>query len=163
MSGSTTKKVVVDRFDRAPLRGFVNPHVFLQSDGVELLSQDGSLTVVPFQQIKAVSFVRDIEGQGIFGERREFHARPKSAGLWVELTFRGGERLQGILANDLLLLEPGGFAISPPEVAGNTQRVWVPRSALIALAVLGVVGSPLRRRRPPGEAAPTQQITLFGE
>lgn len=160
MSSSTTKKVVVDRFDRSPLRGFVNPSAFLQPEGVELLSPSGGITLVPYSSVKAVSFVRDMDGEGIFGERREFLSRPKSAGLWVECNFSDGDKLQGIVPNDLLLLETQGVNITPPEIAGNTQRVFVPRQALASVSVLGVVGSPLKRKK---SASETRQITLFGE
>lgn len=160
MSSSTTKKVVIDRFERSPLRGFVNPVTFLSPEGVEILSVNGDVALVPYAQVKAVSFVRDLEGTGVFGERREFLARPKSAGLWIECAFPDGDKLQGIIPNDLASLEPSGFSVMPPELSGNTQRVYVPKSAVRSIQVLGVVGSPLKRKRLPAES---RQITLFEE
>lgn len=161
MSGSTTKKVLLDRFDRAVLRGFVNPQAFLLPEGVELLRPDGSVVAVPYPQVKAISFVRNLDGASVFAERTTFLARPKSAGLWVELAFRDGDKLQGILSNDLLQFESSGLTITPPEVAGNTQRVFVHRTALLGATVLGVIGSPLRLRR--GKPVETGQIRLFEE
>ena len=157
MAASTTKKVLIDRFDRAVVRGFVNPQAMTGEDGVELLSDHGQAAVVPYSQIKALSFVKDWEGKSVLGERREFLARPKAAGLWVELAFRDGDRLEGVISSNLLLLEAVGFAIMPPEAAGNTQKVFVPRLALSAINVLGVVGAK-RARQPRRESA---QITLF--
>jgi len=49
----------------------------------------------------------------------------------------------------------------PPHPYGAQQRVFLPRAALRSVEVLGVVGSPLKRRK--GHAAPEQQIDLFGE
>ena len=49
MSSSTTKKVVVRRFDRENLIGFINPLSYLQPQAVELLKPDGAL--VDIQQL----------------------------------------------------------------------------------------------------------------
>ena len=162
MSGSTTKRVLLERFDREPIRGFVNPQTMLQAGGVEILRPDGSLAVVPFEQIKAVCFVRDLEGDAVFAERTQFATRPKSTGLWVSLEFRDGAHLEGIIPNNLLQLDALGYTLSPPEATGNAQRVFVPRQALKEIQVLGVIGTP----RPPGrrpKPQPVEQIKLFGE
>lgn len=160
MSGSTTKKVILDRYDRERIRGFVQPQSYLQAAGVEVMSQDGSVGLVPYAQIKAVSFVRDLDGHGVFSERREFLARPKPLGLWVELRFRDGDLLQGVLPNNLQMLEPHGYAFSPPDTAGNAQRVFVPRQALVEVLVLGVNGT---RKKPASRPADAQQFRLFEE
>jgi hypothetical protein len=160
VSGSTVKKVIVERFDREKMRGFVSPQAFLLPAGLELLSPDGSLAQVPYEQIKAVSFVRDQDGEGVLAERRTFLARPKTAGLWIELKFRDGEALEGVLPNNLQALDGSGYTISPPEAAGNAQRVFVPRQALSEVTVLGVIGG--KRRRPESGPA-SQQIRLFSE
>lgn len=160
MSGSTAKKVVLERFDRERIRGFVHAQTYLQADGVEVLSPDGSVAVIPYSQVKAVSFVRDLDSGGVLSERREFLARPKTAGIWVELLFRDGDRLEGVLPNNLLLLENHGLTLSPPEAAGNAQRVFVPRLALSQVLVLGVVGG---KRKKPGRDTEPQQIRLFAE
>jgi len=159
VSGSTTKKVILDGFDRERIRGFVQPQSFLQATGVEVMSQDGSVGIVPYSQIKVVSFVRDLSGEGVFSERREFLARPKALGLWVELRFRDGDFLQGVLPNNLQLVEPGGYDFSPPETAGNAQRVFVPRQALSEVSVLGVNGT----KKKPATRPADLQIRLFDE
>ena len=148
------------RFDREVLQGFINPGSFLQSTGVELLSRDGAVSVVPYRQIKAVCFVKDWDGPTVLDERREFLGRPKNAGLWIQVRFRDGDTLEGTVANDLLLMDPAGVTFVPPEANGNSQKVFSPREALVSVAVLGVVGSPLRRRKP---AAAVEQINLFNE
>lgn len=124
------------------------------------MSPDGSVAQIPFSQVKAVSFVRDLDGSGVLSERKEYLARPKTAGLWVELCFRDGDKLEGVLSNNLLLLEPYGFGLTPPEATGNAQRIFVPRQALEEATVLGVVGG--RRKRPERDTE-IRQIRLFGE
>jgi len=156
---STTKKVRISRFDREPLVGFVNPQTYLRPSGVELLTPDGNFSVIPYDEVKAVQFVKDFEPPDPGSERKVFTTRPKMDGLWVRVKFRDGEVMDGILANNLLNLEHQGFTLVPPDPYSNNQRLFLPRIALTELQVLGVVGSPLRRRKP--KAVPKEQIGLF--
>ena len=159
MAGSTSKKVRISRFEREPLLGFVNPQTYLRPAGVELLTPDGNYSVVSYGEVKSVQFVKDFEPPDPATERKVFSTRPKMDGLWVRVKFRDGEVMDGILANNLLLLEAQGFTIVPPDPYSNNQRLFLPRAALAELQVLGVVGSPLRRRKP--KPVPKEQIGLF--
>ena len=159
MAASTNKKVLVHRYDRETLAGHVNPSVYLQPEGVELVTTQGNLLVVPYPDVKSVAFVRDFESAE--PERQVFQTRPKMQGLWVSLQFRDGERIEGMVPNNLLLLETIGITITPPDPFGNQQRIFVPRTSLAAVEVLGVVGSPLKKRRPKPVAK--EQIGLFEE
>ncbi len=159
MAGSTTKKAIVRRYEKEPVAGYVNPITFLEPTGVELLSAEGSVTHVPYSEIKTVSFVRDFEA-GDEG-RKVFFTRPKMEGLWVRMTFRDGEVMEGVMPNNLLATEQHGLTVIPPDPYGNQQRIFVPRAALRSAEVLGVVGSPLKKRKV--KAAPEEQIKLFEE
>jgi len=159
LPGSTAKKVSIQRFDREPLHGFVNPLTYLQAEGVELLSPSGELTLVPFSTVKVVFFVRDFDLSGAGPARKVFTTRPKLAGLWVRIRLRDGDLYDGILPNDLLQCHPQGFTLTPPDAAGNHQRFFVPRAAISAIEVLGVVSSPLTRKKP--KQPPAEQIGLF--
>ena len=159
MSSSTTKKVLIRRFEREPVVGFVNPQVYLRPGGIELLSPAGEVALLPYAEVKTVCFVKDFEGAEQEPERKVFSTRPKTDGLWVRVVFRDGEIMEGILANNLLQLEPYGFTVVPPDPYANNQRIFLPRAALKELQVLGVVGSPLRRRKPKPETK--EQIGLF--
>ena len=157
---STTKKAFVRRFDKESLAGYINPISFLQLTGIELLSAEGSLTPVPYEDIKSVAFVRDFDAARE-EPRRVFNTRPKMEGLWVSFEFRDGEILEGVMPNNLLQLEPHGFTIIPPDPYSNTQRFFIPRNALRSVEVLGVVGSPLKKRKP--KVPSKEQIGLFEE
>jgi hypothetical protein len=157
---STTKKALIRRYDRETLAGYVNPLSFLQPEGVELLSDQANVAVIPYPEIRSVAFVKEFDSSPD-PERAVFQTRPKTPGLWVNLRFRDGEALEGILPNNLLLIENAGFTVIPPDTAGNLQRIWVPRSSLVAVEVLGVVGSPLRKRK--AKPAAKEQIGLFEE
>jgi hypothetical protein len=78
----------------------------------------------------------------------------------VRLDFRDGDFTEGLLTNNLAALDPHGFTILPPDLYSNTQRIFVPKSALTRLEVLGVVGSSVRRRKqkPP---PPREQLQMF--
>jgi hypothetical protein len=161
LASSTTKKVLIRRFDREPLVGFVNPQVYLGEGGIELMTQGGAVTMVPYGDVKSVCFVKNFDAAESEPERKVFNTRPKTDGLWVRMTFRDDEVMEGILANNLMLLEPHGFTIVPPDPYSNNQRIFLPRAALKELQVLGVVGSPLKRRKPKPQAK--EQIGLFEE
>lgn len=160
MAGSTSKKVRISRFDREPLLGYVNPLSYLRPGGVELLTPEGTCSVVPYEEVKAVQFVRDFEPPDPSAERKVFSTRPKMDGLWVRVKFRDGEVMDGILPNNLLTLESQGFTVVPPDPYSNNQRLFLPRAALAEVQVLGVVGSPLRRQ-PKTKPVPKEQIRLF--
>ena len=105
-------------------------------------------------------FIRDFDPRAESKQKTAFASRPKQDGLWVRLSFRDDDTLEGVVANDLLLMEPAGITITPPDPNAHAQRVFVPRAALRGVTVLGVVGSPLRTRRRP--QAPSQdQMDLF--
>jgi hypothetical protein len=160
LAGSTTKKAVIRRFDREALTGYVNPSSYQQLTGIELLSADGNVATVPYGEIKTVSFVRDFDAPEE-NARQVFNTRPKMEGLWVSFQFRDGDRMEGVMPNNLLPAEPHGFTVIPPDPYSNHQRVFIPRTALRSVEVLGVVGSPLKKRK--AKIPPKEQIGLFDE
>jgi hypothetical protein len=161
VAGSSNKKVLVARFDRETLAGFIQTPGGFKSDSVELLTPEGSLLQVPYSETKAVCFVRDFESGETWREHRNFATRPKSAGLWLRLLFRDHDSIEGMLANNLMLVEPNGFNIIPPDPTFQNQRIFVPRAALEDVQVLGVIGSPLRRRPAKRVEKDAGQIGLF--
>ena len=52
-----------------------------------------------------------------------------------------------------------GFSVIPPDQQSNTQRIFVPRSALAEMTVIGVIGEKAGRRgRRPED---TRQVPMF--
>ena len=161
MAQSTNKKVLLARFDREPVEGFVQASVGFDGEAIDVLTPSGSLLRVPVLETKAVCFVRDFEAGETWREHRTFLTRPKTPGIWVRLLFRDGDSVEGMLQNNLMLVEPAGFSIIPPDPTFQNQRIFVPRAALREVQVLGVIGSPLKRRaakKPDGEG----QLEMFG-
>ena len=145
MALTTNKRVLLARFDRETLAGFVQTPGAFGADSIELLTPDGALLQIPYSETKVLCFVRDFEAGETWREHRAFSTRPKSPGLWVRLLFRDGDSVEGMLANNLMLVEPVGFSIVPPDPTFQNQKLFVPRAALADVQVLGVIGSPLKR------------------
>ncbi len=162
MAPSANKKVLIARFDRESIPGFVQtPGGFVDS-AVELLTPAGNLLKIPYAEVKAVCFVRDFEGGETWKEHRSFAARPKTPGLWVRLVFRDGDTAEGLIANNLMHLEADGFQVTPPDPTFQSQRIFVPREALQEVQVLGVIGSPLKKKRGAKPApAESGQLEMF--
>jgi hypothetical protein len=159
---STNKKVLLARFDREPVEGFVQASAGFDGETIEVLTPQGTLLRIPVAETKAICFVRDFDGGGAWRQHRTFLTRPKMPGIWLRLLFRDGDSMEGMLPNNLILVEPTGFSIIPPDPTFQNQRLFVPRSSLREVQVLGVVGSPLKRRpskKPAGEG----QLEMFGE
>jgi hypothetical protein len=152
--GSTSKKVIVLRFDREMVAGYLAPGAFRAEDGCEILSPDGAVSILPPADLKAICFVKDWDQPAGWRERRSFGSRPKMEGLWVKLVFRDADWLEALIPNRIPELLDSGLMCTPPDT-GNTQRLFVPRTALSAGEVLGVIGSARRARkekeRPPGQ------------
>jgi hypothetical protein len=162
---STHKKVVVLLLDGTAIKGYVNAKLLEHAETIELLTREGEYQSVPVDHVKCVYFVREFD-MDFELERKTFLSRPKLDGLWVRLRFRDDEILEGIVSNDLLGLLNSGVQLTPPDLHGNTLHMFIPRSALLEMKVLGVVGVSRRAARQPAEprpgATPTQP-KLFGE
>jgi hypothetical protein len=163
VAGTANKRVLVGRFDRETLRGFVQSPGGFELDRLELLTPEGALLKIPYSETKVVCFVRDFDAGETWREHRTFSTRPKTAGLWIRLRFRDGDSLEGMLGNNLMLVEPSGFSIIPPDPTFQNQRIFVPRAALADVQVLGVIGSPLRRRTTKKVEKEEGQLKMFGE
>jgi hypothetical protein len=139
---STHKKVIVRKMDR------------------DTLNTAGNVVAIELHDIKGVFFVREF-GDSESLTRKTFTSRPRTEGLWVRLKFKDNEVLEGMMPNDLSLTTTDGFLVNPPDLRSNTQRIFVPRSALESLTVLAVIGATRRQRK--GVPADTRQVQLFGE
>jgi Family of unknown function (DUF6982) len=155
---STLKKVVVVFSDRKKLEGYLNPLRLRTAEPLDLLTVNGEHRPISLKDVRAIYFVREFSGE-YEPERKAFLSRPKLDGLWVRLTFRDNETLEGVVPNDLLSLLDSGIQITPPDVSGAVPRIFVPRESLAAMTVLGVVGISRRKHA----AAVPAQPKLFVE
>jgi len=143
---SNQKPVIVRRMTGDWLSGYANPRKLVVDGGLELLDQGGKVMNLPLAEIKQVSFVRDF---GVPGEaapekmaRKTFSGRPRVAGLMMRITFKDGDTLEGLAANDRTLLDNEGLLLAPPDLRSNVQRIYVPRLAIADLEVISVIHPP---------------------
>jgi len=154
---TTHKKVIVRKMDRDTVNGYVS-NAFVTEGKLELMNTAGNVVTMDLRDIKGVYFVREF-GDTEMLTRKTFTSRPRVEGLWVRLRFRDNEVIEGMMPNDLLQEGGEGFSIIPPDAQSNTQRIFVPRSALAEMTVIGVIGekSGRRGRRPED----IRQVPMF--
>lgn len=154
---TTHKKVVVRKMDRDSVNGYVTA-TFIADGKVEVMNTAGKVVAIELREVKGVYFVREFGDSESLG-RKTFTSRPRVEGLWVRLRFRDNEVIEGMMPNDLLQDGAEGFSVIPPDPHSNTQRIFVPRSALAEMTVLGVIGEKAGRRgRRPED---TRQVPMF--
>jgi hypothetical protein len=137
--------------DRNVLRGYLNPSKLGDVETLELLTPDGEQRNFAVKDVRSIYFVREF-ADDFEPERKAFLSRPKLDGLWVRLKFRDQETIEGVVPNDLLSLLDRGVQITPPDLHGTTLRIFIPRTSLTEMTVLGVVG--IARRKPPAPPQP---------
>ena len=157
---STHKKIIVQKIDRDSMNGYLASSAFIVDGKLEMLNTAGNVVGIDLKDVRCVLFVRDFNETDLLA-RKTFTTRPRSAGLWVRLRFKDNEILEGTMPVDLTQSPAEGYLINPPDLRSNTQRIFVPRTALASFTVLAVVGAEKRKRRgaPLGEL----QEKLFEE
>jgi len=165
---STYKRVVVHKLDHVVIKGFVDSASYLRPSGIEMLDREGRALAIPWPEIKGVFFVREFDGDPQRSERKLFLSRPRMAGLWVQMTFKDNEVMEGLLPSNLMELSPEGFLVTPADLYSNNLKIFVPRTALSKINVLGVIPDGRVRKQSkrgsklPGETTSSErQISLF--
>ena len=142
---TTHKKVIVRKIDRDTVNGYVSAS-FISDGKIEVLNTAGNVVAIELREVKGVYFVREF-GDSESLPRKTFTSRPRTEGLWVRLRFRDNEIIEGMMTNDLVQDGREGFSIIPPDTRSNTQRIFVPRTALAEMTVLAVIGERKSQRR----------------
>lgn len=170
---SAHKKVIVRRFIGETLPGYLPLSGFVRQQSpqntLDLLDLGGRILSLPLNDIKYICYVRDFNLTDTTNPerltRRTFLARPRTEGLWLRMTFRSGDLLEGLAPTDLTLLDDlirdTGLHLTPPDTRSNTQRLYVPRTSLTELQLIAVITTPSRRKPLPATSVPTLQEDLF--
>jgi hypothetical protein len=161
---STHKKVVVLLLDGTTIRGYLNAATLGRTETIDLLTPEGEHKSMALADVKSVYFVREFL-EPFAPQRKMFLSRPKLDDLWVRLRFRDDDVMEGIVSNDLLDLLDTGVQLTPPDLHGNSLRLFIPRTALEEMKVLGVVGVARRTARDASvaRAIAAAQPKLFSE
>lgn len=163
---SAQKKVIVRRFNDQLNWGYLPQEITLLHGYVELIDPAARVTPLLLTEIKWIAYVRDFNlGDQHVPEhldRRRFTARPRTEGVWLRLRFTDGDVLEGLcLLNRTLLdslADSQGLFITPPDTRGNTQRLFIPRTAIDTLEPLGLI---IPTAAKPGRPKPEPEPTLF--
>ena len=159
---SLRKPVIVRKFSRDWVAGYASAAFGQEAAALEILDQGGKVLTIDWDTVKWVCYVRDFPsaaGDQANPERllqKRFAVRPRASGLWLRMTLRDGEELEGLAANDRSLVEGAGLLLTPPDTRSNTQRIYVPRRAIQTLQVVGLIGVGARKR-----GAAVEQPELF--
>jgi hypothetical protein len=156
---STHKKVIVRKYDRSSLQGFAAGESFVQNGLLEMLNLSGKVMQLPLDEIKDVHFVKEFSSAEALGSKT-FVSRPRVEGLWIRLTFRDNDQLEGLIPNDLLALGRDGIQLTPPSTRSNTQHIFVPRTSIASLEVLAITGGGKLRRAKSKDSRQEQMFPL---
>jgi len=161
---NSPKKVLIRRFFGDILPGYLPQSDFVRQSSIDLLDLSGHIISLPVKDIKTISYVRDFNLSDTINPerltRRSFLARPRTEGLWLRLTFKSGDLLEGLAPTDRSLLDAladdDGLFLTPPDTRSNTQRLYVPRAAIAEFQLLAVITTPSRSRHRHTAAEPIQ-------
>jgi len=161
---ASRKKTIARKLTQDWVAGYLPASGFLRNGGVEMLALDGKTVQIPEGELKWICYVRDFNSGEVANPerllRKTFTGRPRTGGLLLRLHLVDGDLVEGLAANDASLISGEGVFLTPPDVRSNTQRLWVPASAISQLEVLAVIGS-TKRDKPAAGKSPTTQESLF--
>jgi hypothetical protein len=158
------KKTIARKLTQDWVSGYLPSNGFFHNGAVEMLALDGKILQLPAADLKWICYVRDFNsGEPTNPERllrKTFTGRPRTEGVVLRLQLTDGDLIEGVAANDLSLVSGEGIFLTPPDVRSNTQRLWLPPSAIATLEVLFVIGSVKRKQAAPSKI-PSGQESLF--
>jgi hypothetical protein len=160
--------VIVRKFSRDWCAGYAGVSFGQDSPELEILDLGGKVLRLAWEQVKWVCYVRDFPSASSASEsanperllHKRFSIRPRTAGVWLRMTLKDGEEIEGLAGNDRSLVEGSGLLLTPPDTRSNTQRIYIPRAAIQTLEIVSLIGAGTRR----GNATrrqPSDQSDLF--
>jgi hypothetical protein len=164
------KKVVVRSFGGSVAWGYLPQDGFVDQEAVDLLDSSGRVLRIGLNEIKTIATVKDFNLEDEIDPerigRRSFLGRPKGEGLWLKVEFLDGDLLEGLVNFGVKFMDTfmvdRGVRMVIPEARSNTQSLFVPRSAIARLEVLGYVGAPGKKKAKLA-AGQAEQPRLFEE
>jgi hypothetical protein len=120
------RNLVVARFlDRRVLKGTTNDFSTTRPSFHLTLADGGQVVAVPTKDLKAVFFVRSLQGDSTRADLQGFVAGPgeTAMGRKIAVLFQDGELVCGYAQS--WSPERGGFFVTPADSASNNHRVFV--------------------------------------
>lgn len=164
---SSRKKAIFRKFSRDWVAGYVPLGGFVRAGNVEMLDLDGKVVSLAAEDLKWICYVRDFNSGELNNPerlvRKTFAGRPRGDGLFVRARLKDGDVIEGLAANDVSLVSSEGVFLTPPDLRSNTQRLWIPRTAIEELDVVAVIGAAKKKPAPVSHEKTTAQEELFSE
>ena len=143
--------VIVRTFEGDTVRGFV------ASSGADGKRQDGADTHCPpfsgetvfastegdgklalqIDRAKVIYLMRDKEDT-VEQVVRFFDTAPTPPTLWVRISFRDGEIMEGAIRNAFSSLCAPFLELQPLDHKADRQRIWIPRTSIAELQVITI-------------------------
>ena len=166
---SGQKKVIIRRFDDQLHWGYLPQEIALLHGYVELIDPAARVTPILLKEIKWIAYVRDFNLNDRHLpeklDRKKFAARPRTEGVWVRMRLTDGDVLEGLVQFNRTLMDSladsMGIFVTPPDTRGNTQRLFVPRTAMESIEAVGLIQPAAAKA--PKVAQEEPQPTLFEE
>lgn len=166
---SGQKKVIIRRFDDQLHWGYLPQEIAVLHGYVELIDPAAHVTPILLTEIKWIAYVRDFNLTDHHLperlDRKRFAARPRTEGVWVRMRLTDADVLEGLLQLNRSLLdslsESAGIFVTPPDTRGNTQRLFIPRSAIESIEAVGLIQPATAKAAKVAKEEP--QPSLFGE
>jgi hypothetical protein len=162
---TSRKKVIVRKFDRDWVSGYLPPADFIHHANLgqsnlgrgdvgqgelRVLDLDGKVTSIRLSDVKWICYVRDFSSGDLDHPERlmakTFPRRPRTQGLWLRARLKDNDVIEGLAQNDSSLLDGNGLFLIPPDSRSNTQRIFLPRFAITELEILAVIRAGIAKK-----------------
>lgn len=107
----------------------IKPYISCSIKVIQVIREDGSVRTIPIEKLKAIFFVKDLNGKGHKeGAWEEEDPNALKVGKKVVITFKDGEKIKGKVIGEWKKGE--GFFIYPIEKNTNNLKIFVVRSSV---------------------------------
>ncbi|MBS1815508.1 MAG: hypothetical protein JSS87_11580 [Acidobacteria bacterium] len=135
-------KVIVHFVDRTVKGHVVHPDVEEdipqnRPDVIRIRRLDGILEEVTLAQTQGVSFVKEFEANSSHSNLLFYNLVPMEQ-LWVRITFKDETVIEGMVENGPHFVLNPGFMLTPTDPTGNSHLLYVTKTQLRDLKVLGL-------------------------
>lgn len=93
---------------------------------------------IGLKDLKAIFYVNTFDGNSQHKNLNFYTRAPIVHGIWMRLQFLDGEVMEGIVHNSIRYLIDPGFFLLPTDPGSNNKLVYVVKSWLADLRILGL-------------------------
>jgi hypothetical protein len=110
----------------------IKPYVSCSLKVIQVIKEDGSVRTIPVKDLKAIFFVKDLEGKDHKEGSWEIEdPEALKIGKRVTVTFKDGEKMKGKILGDWKKGE--GFFLYPMEINSNNIKVFIVKTSIVEI------------------------------